>query len=143
MPFNTPEKQKAYNDKYYAENRQKFLDRNRNNRPHINKQRKAYRLLKPEWQLVRSARARAKKFGLKCTIEESDIIIPELCPILGIKLQISEGKPTDHSPTLDRKDNSKGYTPDNICVISYRANRLKSDATAEELEAILDYMRKE
>ena len=39
----------------------------------------------------------------------------------------------DNSPSLDRIDSSKGYTPDNVWVISRRANIIKHDATLEEL----------
>lgn len=35
-----------------------------------------------------------------------------------------------------RKNNMLGYTPDNVVVVSWRANRLKSDATAGELATI-------
>lgn len=45
------------------------------------------------------------------------------------------------TPSIDRFDNSRGYTPDNIRVISLRANIIKSDATADEVEAVLNYMR--
>jgi hypothetical protein len=41
---------------------------------------------------------------------------------------------------LDRIDNSKGYTPSNIQVISWRANRIKADASADELRRVLAYM---
>lgn len=46
------------------------------------------------------------------------------------------------APSLDRFDNAKGYTPENIVVISSRANRLKSNASLEELQAIVKYMEK-
>lgn len=44
-------------------------------------------------------------------------------------------------PSLDRFDNSKGYTIENIRIICYRCNDLKRDATLEEIEAIAAYMR--
>jgi hypothetical protein len=37
----------------------------------------------------------------------------------------------------DRKDNARGYVKDNVRVISWRANRLKSDATLEELRLLV------
>jgi hypothetical protein len=39
----------------------------------------------------------------------------------------------DSRASLDRIDNTKGYVPGNVVVVSYRANRIKSDATAQEL----------
>ena len=35
--------------------------------------------------------------------------------------------------SLDRVDSAKGYTMDNVCVISYLANLMKSSANQEEL----------
>ena len=49
---------------------------------------------------------------------------------------------TDASPSVDRIRGELGYVRGNICVISWRANKLKADATAEELEAIAAYIRK-
>ena len=74
------------------------------------------------------------------------IQIPENCPMLGIKLNYdgveSQGwSRTDSSPSVDRIDSNKGYTLDNIHVISWRANRIKNDSTPEELEKIAAYMK--
>lgn len=43
--------------------------------------------------------------------------------------------------SLDRIDNKQGYVRGNIVVMSYRANRLKNDATEKDLEALLNWMR--
>lgn len=92
------------------------------------------------------ARRRAVKRGLEFDLEISDIIIPEICPVLGIPLfrGYAEGKrtPGPNSPSLDRFDSTKGYTKGNVKVISWQANRIKSDATARELELVLNYVRK-
>lgn len=83
--------------------------------------------------LLRWAKGRAKTKGLPFDISESDIRIPSVCPVLGIPLFKGTGKLTDNSPTLDRIDSTGGYTKGNVLVVSARANRIKSDATIEEL----------
>jgi hypothetical protein len=89
--------------------------------------------------MLDAARQRAKKQNVPCTITEQDITTPEYCPILGLKLehQIDNNcKAEYNSPSLDKIVPSKGYTKDNIRVISNRANWLKCDATFEETEAL-------
>lgn len=63
------------------------------------------------------------------------------CPVLGIELEKGRGRQRNSSPTLDRINAAWGYQKGNIAVISWRANRLKNDGTAEELERIAHWMR--
>lgn len=44
--------------------------------------------------------------------------------------------------SFDRVDNAVGYTYSNVRVVSSRMNRLKSDATKDELMLIIKYMEK-
>jgi hypothetical protein len=92
-------------------------------------------------RLWQRAKQRARRDGREFTIFPEDIHIPDVCPVLGTPLLVG-GTYTKraNSPSLDRIDNSKGYTPDNICVISNRANNLKNDATPEEMRRVLAYM---
>jgi hypothetical protein len=78
---------------------------------------------------------------LEHTLKETDIIVPTICPVLGIQIshQKTNGIPHPNSPTIDRIDNNKGYTPDNIIVVSRRANVLKNDASMEELRKIISF----
>lgn len=102
-----------------------------------------------KWKLDRKrnmvvrARCRCytKKVEFNLTID--DIDIPDYCPVLGIKLDTENfGRGNqDYKPSIDRIDAKKGYIKGNICIISGRANRIKSDATIAELEAILKYMK--
>ena len=93
----------------------------------------AWRDRNPERYMWITAKKRAKKKNIKFAIESTDIHIPTHCPWLGIKLaKVGSGK-RSYGPSIDRMDNSKGYTPDNIEVTSCRANGLKSDATLDEL----------
>lgn len=47
----------------------------------------------------------------------------------------------DGSPSLDRVDNTRGYVPGNVLVISWKANQIKSNATLAELESIVAWLR--
>ncbi len=103
---------------------------------------KERRKLNPAPRLVESAKYRAKKKGLDFNITTEDVSIPEFCPVLGIPLKTSDnGKPQNNSPTIDRIENSKGYVRGNVKIISHRANTLKGNATVEEVEKILKYMK--
>lgn len=93
----------------------------------------AFKLANKEEMMVRAAKCRAKARGWECTITSKDIVIPETCPILGLTLITRVGFNDDHSPTLDRIDNTKGYVPDNVRVISRLANLMKNKATVEQL----------
>jgi hypothetical protein len=94
--------------------------------------------------LYRNAKYRAAKNGLVFSIQVSDIKISSTCPVLGIPLTRNKSKGwCDSSPTLDRKDSSLGYVPGNIRVVSWRANKLKSDGTLREFERIVEYLRRD
>ena len=80
-----------------------------------------------------AAKYRAKLKKIDFNISKEDIIINEYCPVLNIPLDRST---KDNVPTLDRLDNSKGYTKDNIVVISFKANRLKNNATVDDISKI-------
>lgn len=77
------------------------------------------------------AKYRAKRRGIEFTLETVEV--PDVCPVLGIPLRFSAGRYTANTPSLDRIDPSRGYTPDNVRVISMRANEIKHNATPEEL----------
>jgi hypothetical protein len=79
----------------------------------------------PEKYLLRQFRYQAKKKGLPFSLTLSDIKIPAYCPVLGLPLSF-EGH-QDYSPSVDRIIPRLGYIPKNIIVVSFRANRLKSD----------------
>ena len=77
-----------------------------------------------------------------------EVELPDNCPMLGVPLNYEGGNGegwhgrTDNSPSIDQIRPSKGYTKDNIQIISWRANRIKNDATPEELVKISQFMQK-
>lgn len=99
----------------------------------------------PEQRLITVAKCRAKKYNVEFNITKEDIVMPVLCPVLGIPLEFHFGKgqggqPT--SPSLDRIDNSKGYIKGNVQVISLLANQMKSIANKEQLQKFADWITK-
>ncbi len=92
------------------------------------------------WPYVmhRNALWRSRAKNLPFDIEKTDIVVPEVCPVLGIKLEKAYGRMADNSPSLDRVRPELGYVKGNVRVISQRANRLKCDATAAELKLVYE-----
>lgn len=88
-----------------------------------------------EKKMLNRAKERAKKLKIPFSITEEDIIIPEFCPIMGIRLQHHRGKSGAYknSPSLDRIVPEKGYIKENVRVISQLANQCKGNATIDEL----------
>lgn len=130
-----------YKTKCYSRNRAWLAER-----PgyHARFDRKRWGAMSDKERMWNSARGRAGMRGLPFSITVDDIVIPATCPVLGIPLeqQKGRGKGSNRSPSLDRIDNTKGYVLGNIQVISFRANKLKNDATLEELEALVAHLRR-
>jgi hypothetical protein len=97
-------------------------------------------------KLLDAARKRAKAKGIVFNLTLEDIEIPDVCPILGTRLDGSSKKPpmiNTTAPSIDRLDPSKGYTKDNVRIICARANSLKGNATASQSIAIALYVARE
>lgn len=105
---------------------------------------KNWRHRNPEYFLHRSASKRAIRDGIEFSITKEDIPeIPEICPVALIPLfPRNDGTrgPCDNSPTLDRLDPLRGYTKENIRVISHKGNRWKNDMTVEDVKRLFIYM---
>ena len=117
------------------EERLEYLERKEKER--VEKQYKAtikFLSTHPEKKLCYSAKNNAKMRNIEFSITEKDIKIPKYCPLLGVELtNIYGAGRVSTNISLDRIDSSKGYTPDNIQVISDLANRMKQEATTEQL----------
>jgi hypothetical protein len=88
-------------------------------------------------------RARNKNREHTITVEDVKAIYPQdgCCPIFGMKLEFNNAGFRETSPSIDRIDSTKGYTPDNIQIISWKANRVKGYATLQELEMLFAYLK--
>lgn len=73
--------------------------------------------------------------------------LPDYCPVFKVKLNYEgtgEGPgwtKKDNSPSIDQIVPGAGYTADNMQIICWRANRIKNDATPEELEKLAVFMK--
>lgn len=105
-----------------------------------NKYYQTWRRKNPEQYLLNAAKRRAREKGLEFNIDLSDIKIPDTCPILGIKLEMGDARSKSNSPSLDRRNNSKGYVKGNVYVISNKANLHKGNLSVEEIGALYEYV---
>ena len=71
--------------------------------------------------MLQVVRARARQKNYEYSLLEDDLILPKTCPVFGFPLESHISKesrgPKDNSYSIDRIDNSKGYTKDNIQII--------------------------
>lgn len=110
---------------------------------HAAKLARKYRVAYPAVRLLAKARQRAIKRGVPFSLTLEDVVVPDVCPVLGIPLAIGDKVFGPNSPTLDRLRSDLGYEPGNVAVISFRANLIKNNATAEEVEQVAAWMRKQ
>ena len=122
--------------------KQRYRNYYQRNKASENARSRAYHAEHPEQFMVTCAAGRARRAGVPCTITPADIVIPKVCPVLGITMTRGSGRHIDSSPSLDRIIPELGYVPGNVAVISWRANRIKSDASAEELQKISAWVTK-
>lgn len=112
-------------------------------RPEYLARRKEWRLQRPVQTLLIETRSRARHIGVPFDLTADDLVIPETCPVLGCELRWDAGGRTDQTPTVDRIDPTKGYVRGNVAVISWLANRLKSNCSDPSVfEAIAAYLRR-
>lgn len=116
-----PDKAKAY----YAANHEKRREYNRK-----------WREKNAAKVMMERARRRATKHGIEFDLDEAFVaaITPLFCPVFDTPLTLAAGVAGPNSPSLDRKDPSKGYVRGNVQVISNKANMMKQNATEDELK---------
>jgi len=143
------DKIKKQNAERYLKNKEAFLkrskDRYKKNEERIKKQ-SAQRYARNKDKnhikmLLQGAKKRAKDHNMVFNLEPSDIIIPQICPLLGIPLFRGDRTNNPNSPSIDRINNSLGYEKGNIHIISKKANTIKNNASLEELAKIGEWAK--
>lgn len=123
--YNNTTERKVHTKKWWADNKERMSQVRADNKALF---------------LHRGIRSRAKRTGVRFELEVSDIIIPEFCPVLGIKIMTDNRKQhAQDSPSVDRIIPELGYVKGNVRIISNRANHLKSNGSPEELAAVAQY----
>lgn len=125
--WTSEEKYKEYHKEYYEKRKESINSRRRSDTV-------------SKW-IFRTAR-RAKEKGIEWNLSREflrTLVVP-VCPILGIELCYSNSVLADNSPTIDRINNNLGYIEGNVQVLSCIANRMKSNATPEQLLKFADYI---
>lgn len=131
---------KEYYENNFSKIRKTKQKYSANNKEKLNEQTRQWHKNNPEKSLLLSSRTRARRKELPFNLTLEDIVIPTVCPILGISMFTLKGKRTDNTPSLDRKIPEKGYVKGNVAIVSWRANRLKNDASLDELKRIVAYL---
>lgn len=105
----------------------------------------------PHHQAYYTLKRRAKDKSIKFELSKEDLFNmyenkPDKCPILGIKIKYAglnaDKKIIENSPSVDRIDPKKGYVKGNVMIISNLANRIKQDASIEDIEKVLTFMKR-
>jgi hypothetical protein len=133
-----------------CDNKRQVQRRQQNLDAHLEYQRNYQRDRRKDFEYRLRMLINASKQRAKLNDREHDINVEDIkaiypvdgcCPIFGIKLEFNGAGFRDSSPSIDRIDSTKGYTRDNIQVISWKANRIKGAATLQDLEMLVAYLK--
>lgn len=149
MPYKSSEEARRNRRKYYRNNKETSLAYSKKyakeHADEISAKRKIYAVGYKEKNLkqylIGAAKFRAKKKGIPFDLSPDDFDIPEVCPVFGHPFEPPK-KNAWWSPSLDRTIPALGYVKGNVRIISMRANMLKGDASLEELEKVIAYVRR-
>lgn len=101
-------------------------------------------------QTVHNCKTRASKKGFDCDITKEDIKTlmqtQEMkCAVTGVEMTLesnSRKKANAYKCSVDRIDSTKGYTLDNIQLVCWAVNQMKSDRTEEEFKFWINTIHK-
>ena len=94
---------------------------------------------KRKQQILTRIKQRAMRENTKFDLTVDNINWPTHCPVFGYELSYYKTD-KDRSVSIDKHDPEKGYTKDNVVVMSLRANRAKWNLTASEGKKLYEYL---
>jgi hypothetical protein len=90
------------------------------------------------------SRVKARSIQINVPFDLSPEYLEEIwtgyCPVLNIPIELDVGVNKEYSAELDRFIPSLGYIKGNVAFLSRRINRIKDNATIEELEKLVKWM---
>jgi hypothetical protein len=92
--------------------------------------------------ILKRLKERSIQKGLDFDLTVADIDVPLKCPVFGFDLRRNHKVPLFNSPSVDRINPTKGYTKDNIQIISQLANAMKQNASPEQLLKFAEWIFK-
>ena len=156
-----PTNRKEYSKKYYQDNKESILIQQKNyradNKEKVRDMKRKYRSnyfnimkytdISMSFLSYKIGKMKASTKDVTLTAEELLELIPKdlKCPVFGTKFSFGKGhnwKYKQNSMSVDRIDNNKGYNKDNIVIVSFKANAMKSSATLKELYQVADFYYK-
>lgn len=92
-------------------------------------------------RLIKRVRQRALKNGIPFDLVADEVEWPTHCPVFGVELNYAAGFPVpDNGVSIDRIIPEKGYVKGNVQVISWLANRMKSNASRTQMLDFAKYV---
>lgn len=94
-------------------------------------------------QIIRSAKSRSKKMGFPSDLDEDELsqqMLTGRCAVTGVPFLFDKIR-GPFTPSLDRIDPSKGYTKDNVRLVSWIFNRIRSDYEEEDVLRFIEALR--
>ena len=137
------EKVLANNKKYYQDNKEKIRDTQKKYKSNLFNIKK-YTDISMSFLSYKIGHMKERSNDVTLTAEELLELIPKdlKCPVFGTKFSFGKGhnwKFKQNNMSVDRIDNNKGYHKDNIVIVSFKANVMKSSATLKELYQVADF----
>lgn len=91
----------------------------------------------PRNYVFSNKKSRAAQRGIAFSLVFDDMIWPEYCPVLGIKIDYARGHrgglARNDSPSFDRIVHGGEYSQDNVLIVSNRANTLRGNHSTATL----------
>lgn len=93
---------------------------------------------------INKAKQRAALHDLPFDLDEEYLrsIWTGVCPVFGVEIFYGQDRGLDNTAELDKIVPKLGYVKGNVVFLSRRANRLKNDASLEDLKQLVTWMEK-